>query len=667
MTRAVTRRPTFFAALAALLAVSAVLVVTKAGTASAGITWSAVNPPLPSDAVAGQGLTYASSSCPVAGWCIAVGDYLGHVGTTYYEPGLIAAESGSAWTAIAAPLPANAAADPQALLQSVSCAAAGSCVAVGRYLDTSGATQGLVDQLSSGVWTPTEISLPAGSLVSGTSADAQLTDVVCASATSCTAVGVYALASGSQQALVDNEVGGNWVPAAAPLPAAATGSQFLSLACPAAGSCVAAGTFEVGGIFLGFVDTLAGGTWTATALPVPAGTSSLASIANDYLSVVCSDASHCAIAGTTFDGNYEGLLDTLSGGTWTATAVATPDGSPSTDVQLTSLDCTDANDCVAGGFYLESGAEQGLFDTLASGTWTPSTAPTPAGTPAGANIEVHDMACPAAGSCDAVGQSDVNGSQTGLFWNLSSGTWVVTPTPLPADASAGSDPSFAPLTCPGAGVCIAVGTYLGSGGREGVVETDPSLAASTTTVNVTAVSNTVLSYSASVSSAAGNPTGTVVFSDGLSALCGAVVSNGTATCSGPIPTTKTILASYSGDNVTAPSWGTGTSPAVPAAFTSLSASIEAAKINTFFGGNLRVLVTDGSGAGVPGVVVTFTLPPPTVATAVPWSSTTVLTNSSGIALSPYLSANGKTGSYWVTATANGMTNIVPFILSNVKS
>jgi hypothetical protein len=330
------------------------------------------------------------------------------------------------------------------------------------------------------------------------------------------------------------------------------------------------------------------------------------------------------------------------------------------------LDCTDATHCVAGGFYLESGAEQGLFDTLASGTWTPSTAPTPAGTPAGANIEVHDMACPTAGSCDAVGQSDVNGAESGLFWNLSSGTWVVTPTPLPADASAGSDPAFAPLTCPGAGVCIAVGTYLGSGGREGVVETDPSLAASTTTVNVTSVSSTVLSYSASVSSAAGNPTGSVVFSDGLSALCRAVVSNGTATCNGPIPTTKVILGSYSGDSVTAPSWGTGVSPVVPSAFSSLSGSIEATKINTFFGGNLRVLVTDGSGAGVPGVVVTFTLPT-TGATAVPWSSLTVLTNNAGIALSPYLSANGKVGAYWVTATANGMSSIVPFILSNVKS
>ena len=89
------------------------------------------------------------------------------------------------------------------------------------------------------------------------------------------------------------------------------------------------------------------------------------------------------------------------------------------------------------------------------------------------------MACPGAGTCVTDGQSYVDGAQNGLFWNVSTGTWSVTPTPLPADALAGSDPSFSPIACPGAGVCLAVWTYEGSGGREGVIETDPSLALST--------------------------------------------------------------------------------------------------------------------------------------------------------------------------------------------
>ena len=218
MTKAVTRRPTLLAAMAALVTVSALLVVTTEATATAGISWSSVNPPLPANAVVGQGLTYASTSCPADGWCIAVGNYLALTGSTYYEPGLIAAESGSTWSAIAAPLPANAAVDPQAFLQSVSCPVTGTCVAVGRYLDTSGATQGVIDQLSNGVWSPSEVALPSGSVTSGSGAYAQLSAVSCSAAGSCTAVGLYSPTGGGEAALIDTAVAGSWSATAAPLP-----------------------------------------------------------------------------------------------------------------------------------------------------------------------------------------------------------------------------------------------------------------------------------------------------------------------------------------------------------------------------------------------------------------------------------------------------------------
>ncbi len=667
MTNAVTRRPTFVAALAVLLGVSGLLVVTNAATATAGISWSAINAPLPANAVPGQGLTLASTSCPVDGWCVAVGDYLALTGTIYYEPGLIVTESGNTWSAIAAPLPANAAADPQGFLQSVRCSGAGTCVAVGRYLDSSGATQGLVEQLSNGAWTPSEVTLPAGSLTTGSSAYSQLTSVSCPSSGWCTAVGLYTPNTGGEQALVDTLWGGTWSTSAAPLPAPASGSQFLSLACPASGSCVAAGTYQIGGIVLGFADTLSGGTWNGTNLPVPAGTSSLASIANNDLAVSCAAVGSCVVAGTTFDGNYEGLIDTLSGGTWTAKAVATGDGTSSTDLQLTSVACSDANDCVATGLYLESGVERGLIDTLASGTWTSSTAPVPAGTPAGANIEIHNVACPAAGTCVADGQSDVAGTINALLWNLSAGSWVVSSAPLPGDASASSDPSFAPITCPAAGVCLAVGTYLGSGGREGVVETDPSLAASTTSVTIQQTSSTAFTYSATVSGSAG-PTGTVVFSAGLTSLCSATLSNGSASCSGPVPQAHTVLASYSGDSASAPSWGSASSPTFLASITATAGYYQATKVASFFATRLVAKVTDTTGAGVPGVVVTFTLPP--VAGAAPsaylWGTATAVTNAAGVATSPYLSANGVTGYYWGWASVGGISSPAGFLLANVK-
>jgi hypothetical protein len=650
--------------MAALLAMSAVLLVVSPRPAGAGISWSAANPPMPADAVAGQGLTLASTSCPADGWCIAVGNYLALAGTTYYQAGLIVSESGGTWNATEAPLPGDASAsDPQAFLEGVSCTAVGSCVAVGRYLDASGATQGLVEQLSSGVWVPSGVALPGDAVATGTNAYAQLSAVDCPAAGSCTAVGLYSPSAGGEQALIDTQVGGSWTTAAAPLPVAASGSQFLSLDCAASGSCVAAGTYLVGGNYLGLVDSLSGGVWTGSTLPVAPGTSSMASIANNDLSVSCPSVGSCVIAGTTFDGNYEGLLDTLSGGTWTAAAAPTPNG-PSNDVQLTSVACTDANTCVATGLDQVSGVEQGLIESLASGTWTPSQAPTPAGTPAGANIEMYNVACPSAGTCVADGQSDVAGSQNGLFWNLSAGTWVVTPTPLPGDASSAPDPSFAPISCPGAGVCLAVGTYIGSSGREGVIETDPSLAATTTTVSLNEVSGQMV-YSAAVTGAAG-PTGTVVFSAGLNALCAATISNGTATCTGPIPPTKVVLGSYSGDGTSAPSWGTGTSAAVPVAINVVGGSWQTTNVNTWFWYPLTAKVVDSTGAGVPGVPVTFTAPPNRVASVVFWGPRTVITNASGIATSPVLSANSLKGLYLVYATTPGVSASAVFVLGNMK-
>ncbi|MGD0378927.1 MAG: Ig-like domain repeat protein [Acidimicrobiales bacterium] len=660
------RRHTFVVALATLVGLSGFLVVVSPGAADAGVSWSSVNPALPSDAVAGGGITLASSSCPADGWCIAVGSYPGKNGSTYYSAGLIDSESGGTWTATESPLPSNAlAGDPQAYLEAVTCVSVGSCVAVGRYLDSSGATQGLVLQLSNGVWSPSELTLPADGETTGSSAYAQLSAVACPSSGWCTALGLYTQSSGSEQALVATDVGGSWSVSSAPLPAAASGSQFIALSCPALGSCVATGTYLVGGNDLGMVDSLSGGTWTATAIPVSPGTSPQASIANDDLAVSCPAVGSCVVAGTTFDGNYEGLIDTLSSGTWTPSAVGTPGGQPSTDVQLTSVACTASTACVATGLALESGAEQGIFETLASGTWTPSAAPTPAGTLSGTNIEVHDVACPTAGTCVAVGQSDLTGTVNGLLWNLAAGSWAVTAAPLPSDANASSDPSFSPIACPGAGVCIAVGTYLGAAGREGVVETDPSLVASTTTLQMQQQSTTSFTYSATVTGTAG-PTGTVVFSAGLRSVCSATLSNGVASCNGPNPPASTIVASYSGDGSSAPSWGSATSPSILTAITAMSGYDASARINTFFGSPLQVKVINTAGAGVPGVVVTFSVPPESAQSAYLWGSATAVTNAAGVATAPVLSANAIKGLYWVVASATGVPVSTAFLLQNTK-
>src|ERR1700722_6449724 len=244
MTGTPSRRRSLLVAMAALTAVSAVVLVVTPRVAGAAVTWSAMNSPMPANAVAGQGATLPSVSCPADGWCVAVGDYLASSASTYYDAALIESESGSSWSAMEALLPVGASAtDPQASLNSVQCAAVGSCVAVGQYVDSSGATQALVETLGGGIWTPTELALPGDASTSGPAAFAQLTTLACPTAGWCVASGVYSQISGTEQAFMATDNGGSWSAASAPLPAPASGSQLLSAACPAAGSCVAAGTY----------------------------------------------------------------------------------------------------------------------------------------------------------------------------------------------------------------------------------------------------------------------------------------------------------------------------------------------------------------------------------------------------------------------------------------
>jgi hypothetical protein len=656
------RRRSIVAA-AALSVVTALVLVATPRVAGASPSWSAVNPTMPSDAVAGQGVSLLSASCPADGWCVAVGNYMASSGSTYYDAGLIDAQSGGTWSATEAPLPPGASgSDPQAILYAVQCPAVGTCVAVGEYTDSSGATQALVEQLSKGQWTPSELALPGDALTSGPSAFAQLSNVVCPASGSCEAYGLYTQGSGGEQALVTSDSGGSWSATALP---ATSPTTLLSMSCPAVGSCVAAGTTLQGSTWVGVADTLSGGTWSGTALPLPAGTSSAASIADGYLSVTCASVGDCTVAGTTFDGNFEGLLDTLSGGTWTASPAPLPGGVSSPDVQLSGLSCADAADCVATGFFTSSGVEQGLIETLVSGTWNASQAPVPAGTLSTTGIDVLDVACPSAGNCVADGQSNAQGTVNGLLWNLSGGAWTVTATPLPSDAGASSDPMFAPFTCPGTGVCLEVGTYVGtaSAGREGVVETDPSLAATTTSVSAQSTSSGELSYSATVTGS--SPTGTVVFSAGLDDLCTAVISGATASCTGPVPPSKQILGSYSGDGVNAPSWGTAASPDVPAAISDVSPFTESTRINSWFPRPLSVQITGANGQGVAGIPVTFIAPTSGPSVGI-WGPSTVVTNAAGVATSPYLSSNSKVGSYIVWAVPAGEPFVTYFVLTNTR-
>ena len=197
---------------------------------------------------------------------------------------------GIAWGSHQAPLPANAAADPGLILGEASCPAAGSCAAVGDYTDTAGRAEGVGEVLGANGWSGTELPVPANA---GADPTVDLSALSCQAAGSCLAVGTFVTGAGQTRGFAETLAAGSWTTAALPLPANSFGDvTFTSVACPAPSTCVAVGSYNDGDAF---IDTLSAGTWTTVEAPLPSdGTHG----AGDELTdVACPAAGACVSVG----------------------------------------------------------------------------------------------------------------------------------------------------------------------------------------------------------------------------------------------------------------------------------------------------------------------------------------------------------------------------------
>jgi hypothetical protein len=158
-----------------------------------GTKWTAVEAPLPADA-SYPAPSLNSVACPSASVCVVVGDYYSTSGTS----GLILTGSGTSWTATEAPLPGGNA-DSVRQLSAVSCPSVASCVATGTYEPSSGGWQGLILTGSGTSWATAKAPLPAGAAATP---QAFLQAVTCPSSSSCVAAGFYNDSSGNFQGLL---------------------------------------------------------------------------------------------------------------------------------------------------------------------------------------------------------------------------------------------------------------------------------------------------------------------------------------------------------------------------------------------------------------------------------------------------------------------------------
>jgi hypothetical protein len=480
-------------------------VLLGAATASASGGWSAATAPLSllnPAAGASPAVRLDALVCPASGSCVSVGHY---TDTSGDFQGLIETLAAGTWTATTAPLsglsppPATQAA---VSLDALACPASGSCIAVGRYTDSSGHTQGLIESLAAGTWTASTAPVAGLSPSPGTDPQMNPSLLACPASGTCVAMGYYFDSSNHRQGLIESLAGGTWtastVPSTGLTPSAGSDPNVYprALNCPASGTCFAVASYNSSASSTpGLLINLSSGTWTSATAPVSGLSPAAGTDPSMYLYAVACPASDTCVAGgeyTDTSMHIQGLIDTLSSGTWTATTAPltglNPAAGNNPGAVLNALACPASGSCVAVGGYADSlGRERGLIESLAGGTWSAKTAPLTGTSPPAStnpNSPLTIMSCSASGTCVAMGAyTDSSSHQQGLIETLAAGIWTASSAPLTglSPSAAGSPNVFLyAVSCPAASTCVGLGTYNDSGGNvQGLIETQTATATTT--------------------------------------------------------------------------------------------------------------------------------------------------------------------------------------------
>jgi hypothetical protein len=363
-------------------------------------------------------------ACSAVGSCSAVGDYE----STHVDAAATTETSGK-WSQAAEvqpPEPAGVAA-----LTSVSCASPGNCVAAGYYsYNEDGEFAPMIATETAGVWAKAEaVELPANAAVEKDflGQSSQLGSIACDPAGSCTASGEYFLESPREQvAMTVTNSGGKWKATELQATAhadAADGAELSSISCPASGECVAVGGYrsESDGLQAMVTAGEAGGVFaTPTELSVPLGAVEFASGGLPLISCPASGSCLTIDPYKTEGGQTESYVATSSGGVWGAATELPETG------QLLGAACPQTGACAAVGF-------SGLAAIAASGvgtSWSASSAITlPTGADTSTESRLTSVACPAEGSCVAVGDYATGSRLRQGMVTYASGT-VVQKTPV---------------------------------------------------------------------------------------------------------------------------------------------------------------------------------------------------------------------------------------------
>ncbi|HTW20835.1 MAG TPA: IPT/TIG domain-containing protein [Mycobacteriales bacterium] len=350
---------------------------------------------------------------------------------------------------------------------------------------------GAIDVESDGKWR----AVPSGARTGASSTD--LVSVSCPAAGACVAVGT----SGSQ-GVIETQKGSSWSGTLATGSDGALLSSYQgslsSVSCPAAGSCAAVGQAIVNNPHTGLLDTdgliadlVPSGkksVWSARKAPeyykdAPEGAS--------LASVSCSKPGECRAVGYALDdssNHYQyALVDDAKNYAWFYGSAAVPADTDGGSAALRSISCIgDTFICMASGYYPEKnhGAMPMIqtIDAVDHAQVTAGLLPIE-----DTSAELLATSCASDGTCESVGDAyDSPGDPTyGYGWDgyIVSHTYgapagksagvVASNTRSPGDANTVQhNEALTAASCTVGGVCIAVGHYLDTKGYEaGVIDT----------------------------------------------------------------------------------------------------------------------------------------------------------------------------------------------------
>lgn len=446
-----------------------------------GTKWAATQAPIP----AGGGVPWedvlGALTCSPGPDCFAVG-VATNIGLPYGpqgEPDAVVdvRNAEGRWSVSLVPLPTSTNKAFQIAMSGISCSSDTNCVAIGSAYTANDYYTPLRVVLAGGRWSASVVRLPTSAAAE--QPEPELRYVSCESSGQCIVAGPFQAKPPGAGPLVEIGSGSTWSTVSLPVPSgspkgALDVTSVSGVSC-AGGTCVVPASYQAANVGGGFIDTFTSGKWSSVAAPV--GSDAANPPEDGTASASCDAAGTCMVpvGYKNNAGRAETVLaeSTNGGAPWEVLSLPQPTGATSPVNGGNPLSCDNTRCVSATGFYTSSGFETDI-NSVVSGSVSAGVVLPPGGAYP-ANSYLYGASCDGNGLCALVGSAWFPNAQ-GEGWLLtgSNGSgWTSVLAPLPWDARTSKQQVSLPtVSCLPSGVCVADGTYVGSGSRvEGLIET----------------------------------------------------------------------------------------------------------------------------------------------------------------------------------------------------